>query len=142
MSYADVGGMALNVRYLQECGVEPSAGVAVVGVARWPGIVHAILLVVFFSWADRGPGRAFKLPSSGTLLVILAVVAAVAGLVMITRQGRRFAVRRLLPSVRSSWPACGGWRGARSGWRCCSAGSALVTLAYIAGLVASVEAFG
>jgi uncharacterized membrane protein YbhN (UPF0104 family) len=65
-------------------------------------IVHAILLVVFFSWAGRGLGRAFKLPSSSTLLVILSVVAAVIGLVMITRQGRRFAVRKLLPSVRSS----------------------------------------
>jgi uncharacterized membrane protein YbhN (UPF0104 family) len=78
----------------------PFWGVTVVGVNALAGaIVHAILLVIFFSWAGRGLGRAFKLPSSSTLLVILAVVAAVAGLVMITRQGRRFAVRRLLPPV-------------------------------------------
>jgi hypothetical protein len=76
VSYANVGGMALNVRYLQKCGIEPSAGVAAVGVNALAGaIVHAILLVVFFSWAGRGLGRAFKLPSSSTLLVILSVVA-------------------------------------------------------------------
>jgi undecaprenyl-diphosphatase len=143
VSYGNVSGMALNVRYLQKCGVEPSAGVAAVGVNALAGaIVHAILLVVFFSWAGRGLGRAFKLPSSSTLLAILAVVAAVAGLVMITRQGRRFAVRKLLPPVRSSLASLR--RVARSPVRLALlfGGSALVTLAYIAGLVASVEAFG
>jgi len=100
------------------------------------------LLVVFFSWAGRGLGKAFKLPSSSTLLVILSVVAAVAGLVMITRQGRRFAVRKLLPPVRSSLASL--VRVARSPVRLALlfGGSALVTLAYIAGLVASVKAFG
>jgi undecaprenyl-diphosphatase len=143
VSYGNVSGMALNVRYLQKCGVEPSAGVAAVGVNALAGaIVHALLLVVFFSWAGRGLGRAFKLPSSSTLLAILAVVAAVAGLVMITRQGRRFAVRKLLPPVRSSLASLR--RVARSPVRLALlfGGSALVTLAYIAGLVASVEAFG
>ncbi len=143
VSYGNVSGMALNVRYLQKCGVEPSAGIAAVGVNALAGaIVHAILLVAFFSWAGRGLGRAFKLPSSSTLLAILAVVAAVAGLVMITRQGRRFAVRKLLPPVRSSLASLR--RVARSPVRLALlfGGSALVTLAYIAGLVASVEAFG
>src|SRR6516225_3471751 len=143
VSYGNVSGMALNVRYLQKCGVEPTAGVSAVGVNALAGaIVHAILLVVFFSWAGRGLGKAFKLPSSSTLLVILSVVAAVAGLVMITRQGRRFAVRKLLPPVRSSLASL--LRVARSPVRLALlfGGSALVTLAYIAGLVASVEAFG
>jgi len=74
--------------------------------------------------------------------VILSVVAAVAGLVMITRQGRRFAVRKLLPPARSSLASL--WRVSRSPVRLALlfGGSALVTLAYIAGLVASVEAFG
>jgi len=143
VSYGNVSGMVLNVRYLQKCGIEPSAGVTAVGVNALAGaIMHAILLVVFFSWAGRGLGKAFKLPSTSTLLVILAVVAAVAGLVMITRQGRRFAVRKLLPPVRSSLASL--LRVARSPVRLALlfGGSALVTLAYIAGLVASVKAFG
>ena len=143
VSPANVGGMALNVRYLQKTGVEPSAGVTAVGVNALAGaIVHAILLVIFVAWAGRALGHAFKLPSSSKLLVILAVVAAVVGLIMITRQGRRFAARKLLPSLKSSLVSLG--RVARSPVRLALlfGGSALVTLAYIAALVASVEAFG
>jgi undecaprenyl-diphosphatase len=117
--------------------------VTAVGVNALAGaIVHAILLVIFFVWAGRGVGHAFKLPSSSKLLVILAVVAAVVGLIMITRQGRRFAARKLLPSLKSSLASLG--RVARSPVRLALlfGGSALVTLAYIAGLVASVAAFG
>jgi len=143
VSPANVGGMALNVRYLQKCGVEPSAGVTAVGVNALAGaIVHAILLVIFFVWAGRGVGHAFKLPSSSKLLVILALLAAIVGLIMITRQGRRFTARKLLPPLKSSLVSLG--RVARSPVRLALlfGGSALVTLAYIAGLVASVKAFG
>jgi undecaprenyl-diphosphatase len=143
VSPANVGGMALNVRFLQKAGVEPAAGVAAVGVNAFAGfLVHAALLVIFFVWAGRSPGKAFKLPSSSTLLVILAVVAAVVGIVMATRQARRFAVRKVLPSVRSSLANLR--RVARSPVKLALlfGGSALVTLAYIVGLWASVEAFG
>ncbi len=103
VSPANVGGMALNVRYLQKTGMEPSAGVAAVGVNALAGaIVHVILLVIFLSWAGRGAGQAFKLPSGSKLLLILAILAAVVGLILVTRQGRKFAVRKVLPSLRSS----------------------------------------
>jgi uncharacterized membrane protein YbhN (UPF0104 family) len=143
VSPANVGGMALNVRFLQKCGVEPSAGVAAVGVSALAGaIVHVILLVIFLSWAGRGAGQAFKLPSGSKLLLILAILAAVVGLILVTRQGRKFAVRKLLPSLRSSLASL--WRVARSPVRLALlfGGSALVTLAYVGGLVASVAAFG
>jgi glycosyltransferase 2 family protein len=143
VSPSNVGGMALNVRFLQKSGVEPSAGVAAVGVNALAGaLVHAVLLVIFFSWAGRGVGKAFKLPSSSKLLVILAVAAAVIGLVIATRQGRRFAARKLLPSVRSSLASLR--RVARSPAKLALlfGGSALITLAYVGGLAASVEAFG
>jgi len=143
VSPANVGGMALNVRYLQKSGVEPSAGVAAVGVNALAGVlVHAVLLVIFFSWAGRGLTRAFKLPSSSKLLVILALVAAVIGIVLATRQGRRFAARKLLPGLRSSLASLR--RVGRSPVKLALlfGGSALVTLAYVGGLAASVEAFG
>ena len=143
VSPSNVGGMALNVRFLQKSGVEPSAGVAAVGVNALAGaLVHAALLAIFFAWAGRSPGRAFKLPSSSTLLVILGVAAAVIGIVIATRQGRRFAARKLLPPLRSSLASLG--RIARNPVRLTLlfGGSALVTLAYVGGLVASVRAFG
>ncbi|HEY2688719.1 MAG TPA: lysylphosphatidylglycerol synthase domain-containing protein [Streptosporangiaceae bacterium] len=143
VSPANVGGMALNVRYLQKSGVEPSAGVAAVGVNALAGVVvHVVLLVIFFTWAGRGLAKAFKLPSSSKLLVILAVVAAVIGIIMATRQGRRFAARKLLPGVRSSLASLG--QVARNPVKLALlfGGSALVTLAYVGGLAAAVEAFG
>jgi uncharacterized membrane protein YbhN (UPF0104 family) len=144
VSPSNVGGMALNVRFLQRAGVEPSAGVAAVGVNSLAGaLVHGVLLVIFFTWAGRGgAGKAFKLPSSSTLLAVLAVAAVVIGIVIATRQGRRFVGRKVLPPLRSSLASLG--RVARSPVRLTLlfGGSALVTLAYVGGLVASVEAFG
>jgi uncharacterized protein (TIRG00374 family) len=143
VSPSNVGGMALNVRFLQKAGVEPSAGVAAVGVNALAGaLVHLVFLVIFFAWAGKSAGKAFKLPSSSTLLAVLAVAAAVIGIVIATRQGRRFAARKILPPLRSSLASLR--RVARSPVRLTLlfGGSALVTLAYVAGLVASVEAFG
>jgi uncharacterized membrane protein YbhN (UPF0104 family) len=144
VSPANVGGMALNVRYLQKAGVEPTAGVAAVGVNSLAGaLVHLVLLVIFFAWAGRGgASQAFKLPSSSTLLAVLAAVAAVIGIVIATRQGRNFAARKVLPPLRSSLASLG--RVARSPVRLTLlfGGSALVTLAYVGALAASVEAFG
>jgi hypothetical protein len=59
VSPSNVGGMALNVRFLQKSGVEPAAGVAAVGVNSLAGaLVHTALLVIFFAWAGRSPGKA------------------------------------------------------------------------------------
>src|SRR5439155_893370 len=57
-------------------------------------------------------------------------------------QGRNFAARKLLPGLRSSLTSLG--RLARSPVKLALlfGGSALVTLAYVGGLAASVEAFG
>jgi glycosyltransferase 2 family protein len=93
VSPANVGGMALNARFLQKSGVNTSSGVAAVGVNSLAGgVIHLILIVVFFTWAGRDLGKAFKLPSSSKLLLVLAIVAAIAGIVLATRPGRRFAV--------------------------------------------------
>jgi undecaprenyl-diphosphatase len=144
VSPSNVGGMVLNVRFLQKAGVEPTAGAAAVGVNSLAGaLVHLMLLVIFFAWAGRGgAGKAFKLPSSSTLLAVVAVVAAVIGIVIATRQGRNFAARKVLPSLRSSLASLA--LVARSPVRLglLFGGSALVTLAYVGALVVSVEAFG
>ena len=143
VSPSNVGGMALNVRYLQKSGLEPTVGVAAVGVNSLAGVlVHFALLAVFFTWAGRGLSKAFKLPSSSTVLVVLAVLAAVVGIVMATTQGRRFAARKLLPGVKSSFASLR--QVARSPVKLflLFGGSTLVTLAYVAGLAASLEAFG
>jgi glycosyltransferase 2 family protein len=143
VSPANVGGMALNARYLQKSGVETSAGVAAVGVNSLAGaIVHLVLLVVFVTWSGHGLAHAFKLPSSSKLLLILAIIAAIIGLVLATRPGRRFAAGTLIPGLKSA--AVSLRRVARNPVKMLMlfGGSVLVTLAYVGALAASVQAFG
>ena len=143
VSPANVGGMALNARYLQRSGVETSAGVAAVGVNSLAGaIVHLVLLVAFFAWSGHGLANAFKLPSSSKLLLILAIIAAIIGIVLATRPGRRFAAGKLIPGLKSA--AASLKRVARNPVKMIMlfGGSALITLAYVGALAASVQAFG
>jgi uncharacterized protein (TIRG00374 family) len=143
ISPANVGGMALNARYLQKSGVETSAGVAAVGVNSLAGaIVHLVLLVVFFIWSGHELGGAFKLPSSSKLLLILAIIAAIIGLVLATRPGRRFAAGKLIPGLKSA--AVSLRRVAQNPAKMIMlfGGSVAITLAYVGALAASVQAFG
>ena len=63
VSPANIGGMALNARFLQKRGVPPGAGIAAVGVNALVGAVaHLILMVIFFTLAGHGLAHTFKLP--------------------------------------------------------------------------------
>ena len=143
VSPANVGGMALNVRFLQKSGVHASAGVAAVGVNSLAGaVVHLVLIVVFFTWAGKGLGKAFQLPPSSKLLAILAIVVAIIGIALATRPGRRFTSGKIIPGLRSA--AASLKRVAQDPGKMIMllGGSALITLAYIGALAASVQAFG
>ena len=143
VSPANVGGMALNARFLQRSGVSPGAGAAAVGVNALVGAVaHLILLMIFFTLAGHRMSQAFKLPPASKLLLILALAAALTGIVLATRRGRRFAVTRLLPGVRSAAASLRTVAASPVKLTLLAGGSALITLAYIGGLAASVQAFG
>ena len=143
VSPANVGGMALNARFLQKSGVSPGAGVAAVGVNALMGAVaHLILLVIFFTLASHQLAHAFKLPPASKLLLILAIAAALTGIVLATRRSRRFAATRLLPGLRSAAASLRAVAVSPVKLTLLVGGSALITLAYIGGLAASVEAFG
>jgi uncharacterized protein (TIRG00374 family) len=143
VSPANVGGMALNARFLQKSGVETSSGVAAVGVNSLAGAVaHLILIVVFFSWAGQGLTQAFKLPSGSKLLLILAVVAALVGILLATRRGRRLASGKLVPALRSAAASLRHVAANPLKMGMLFGGSVLITLAYVGALAASVEAFG
>ena len=143
VSPANVGGMAANARFLQNCGVEAAPAVAAVGLNSFVGaIVHIVLIVVFFAWSGSSLGRAFSLPSGGKVLLVVALVAAASGLVFVTPWGRRRLGRPLLKGI----------AGAAANLRAVAAspahivalfgGSFGVTLAYIGAVMASVQAFG
>jgi uncharacterized protein (TIRG00374 family) len=143
VSPANVGGMALNARFLQKSGVGTSAGVAAVGVNSLAGAVaHLILIVIFFTWSGSEVGKAFQLPSSSKLLAILAVIVAIIGIFLASRPGRRFASGKFIPGLRSA--AASLKRVAQSPGKMTMlfGGSVLITLAYIGAFAASIQAFG
>src|SRR5439155_6909097 len=67
---ANVGGMALNLRFLQKAGVPTAEAVTGVGLNSIAGaIVHVVLLVVFFAWAGQSGGAGFSIPVGSKVLV-------------------------------------------------------------------------
>ena len=140
---ANVGGMALNVRYMQKAGIPPAEAVTGVGLnVVAGGIVHVVLLIVFFAWARQGDAAGFSVPGGSKLLVAIPVVLA-------ARRDRHGDPPR--PRVRSP---------ARASRRCAShcvsiatvarsparlaalfGGSIGVTLAYITALACTLTAF-
>jgi undecaprenyl-diphosphatase len=139
---ANVGGMALNVRFMQKAGVEPAAAVTGMGLnVLAGGIVHIGLLFLFLAWAGRSEGGGFSIPSSSKLLVAIAVVLAVVGLLVATRWGRRFFRTKVLRFVKQSLSSMVTL--ARSPGRLLAlfGGSIGVTMAYAAALACAVAAF-
>jgi glycosyltransferase 2 family protein len=142
VSPANVGGMALNARFLQKSGADTAASVAAVGVNSLAGaIMHLVLIVVFFVLAGHDLTKAFKLPSSSKILLILAVILAVIGIVLASRPGRRWARKTLVPGLRSAAVSLRRVASSPVKLGLLFGGSAAITLAYIAALVAALEAF-
>jgi uncharacterized membrane protein YbhN (UPF0104 family) len=139
---ANVGGMALNVRYLQKAGVDPPQAVTGVALNSVVGaIVHVVLLVVFFAWAGRSSSGAFKIPADSKVLVIIAVVLALAGVVVATRRGRRLVRKHVVRFVKQSLATLATLARSPAKLAALFGGSAAVTLAYIGALAAAVAAF-
>jgi len=142
VSPANVGGMALNVRYLQRCGVDPGSAVAAVGLNSLAGgVVHVVLLVVFFSWSGTALTNAFHLPSGSKLLLVLAILTAIVGAVLATRWGRRKVLAPVLTGIRAAVRDLGRLACEPAKLTRLLAGSLGVTLAYLLAVAAAVQAF-
>jgi undecaprenyl-diphosphatase len=133
--------MALNVRFLQKAGVPTAEAVTGVGLNSLAGgIVHAVLLVVFFTWAGQGGGKGFSLPGGSRVLVIIAVVLALAGIAIATRRGRHLFRSRVLAFLQQAWARIVQLSRSPAKLAALLGGSAGVTLAYIGALAAAVAA--
>ncbi len=141
---ARVGGIATNVRFLQKQGVDLAVASSSIGLQQLAGLLmHVTLSFLFLVWAGRGGAGAIDfLPSGQTVLVGLTAVLALSGLLFLLPWGRRILRKRVLPIVRRSGHGIADV--ARRPLKLLElfGGSATLTLAYIAALVLSVEAFG
>lgn len=137
-----VGGIALNLRFLQKQGVETPLAAAGVGINAAAGVIcHISLLAGTVLLVERGPKQNVSLPSASVLLMIAGGCAVVTGILVLVPYTRKILVGKVLPSLQH---VARGIRDlATSPIRLIQlfGGSYLVTMSYIACLWASLRAF-
>ena len=101
---SNVGGMALNLRYLQKAGIETGAATASVGLQSLAGALsNTVVAAVFFAWAGRGhAGVHLDLSAGRYVLWAVALVLAAGGLLGFTPPGRRFLHDTVWPFLRAA----------------------------------------
>ncbi|MFK0108234.1 flippase-like domain-containing protein [Streptomyces sp. NPDC091217] len=100
----NVGGMALNLRYLQKTGIETGAATASVGIQSLAGAVsNVVVATVFFTAAgQRHGGVHLDLPVGRYALPAIVLVLAAGGLLGLTPPGRRLLREKVWPFLRAA----------------------------------------
>ncbi|HUW03891.1 MAG TPA: flippase-like domain-containing protein [Acidimicrobiales bacterium] len=140
---AGAGGFALTTRFLERVGVgaaESGASVAVNAVGGF--VVHIVMMVGFFVWAGNADFGGFSLPDSSTLLLVVAVLFACVGLLLLVGPVRRRIFVPALSGLRTALGQVG--RVFQDPTRVLGlfGGSAGITITYLIGITASIQAFG
>jgi glycosyltransferase 2 family protein len=95
---AAVGGVALNIRYLNKAKVAPADAASSVGVSQvFAFALHLMLLVIFIALAGGSHSTAFRPPSWA--YIALAVLGAVVLVVLALPAGRRLVRSRVAPAL-------------------------------------------
>ena len=140
---AGLGGMALNVRFLQKHGVDEPVAVSGVGLNLVMGFVgHFSLMGVFFIWAGREAFGSFRLPDPRWFLIGIAAALALVGLGLLIPPSRRIMVGTIWPLLRKSVDGVGDVMRSPLKFGLILGGSILVTSSYLLALYASTQAFG
>lgn len=140
---AGLGGMALNVRFLQKQGVDKTVAASGVGLNTIAGFAgHVSLIGIFVVWAGRDAFGSFELPDPTYFLIGLGVVVAMIAIGMLIPRVRSMIFSRLVPIVTKAFD--GVWSVLRRPGKVALllGGSMLVTFSYLTTLFLSLEAFG
>ncbi|MGY1616183.1 lysylphosphatidylglycerol synthase domain-containing protein [Geodermatophilus sp. SYSU D00691] len=140
---AGLGGMALNVRFLQRSGVDLPVATSAVGLSTVAGLlVHLALLLAFAVWAGRSAFGSVRLPNPEVAgwgaLAVLALSAATTAVPAV----RRLVAGRLLPLLRRSLAGIAHVLHSPGRSALLLGGSAVVTLGYVVCVYLSTRAFG
>jgi undecaprenyl-diphosphatase len=140
---AGLGGMALNVRFLQKQGIDKAVAVSGVGLNTIAGLVgHVTLVGVFLIWAGRDAFGSFSLPDPEWFLIGIGIVVVLTVIGMAIPYTRRKMIDALLPVIARAFDGIGDVLRRPGKVVLLIGGSVLVTFAYLATLYFSVEAFG
>jgi uncharacterized membrane protein YbhN (UPF0104 family) len=138
---AAVGGVALNIRYLQRRKIPAPVAVASVGVSQVVAFaLHILLLIAFAAIAGAGSTHPIRPPTWAYFVV--AGLVALAGAVLAVPAGRRMVRARLSPTFGQVLPRLVEVAQRPRKLALGLGGTILVSLAYILCLAACVAAFG
>jgi glycosyltransferase 2 family protein len=85
-----VGGLGLNLRFLQRSGFDTEVAAAAMAFSSLGGgVANIVLLAVFVTWAGQTDESLFELPDKSVLLAAFAVVLAVVGVLTLVPAVRR-----------------------------------------------------
>jgi uncharacterized membrane protein YbhN (UPF0104 family) len=136
---ASLGGIGLNVRYLQRAGLDRSAAVAAVAVNTAAGVVlHVAGLLVAVALVGHAGVGAAHIPKGWPVLVALAAALAASGLLLWSPLGRQ---RVVAPALRAGRELAGVLRRPGKAAQLLG-GSVGVTLSYALALACCLQAFG
>ena len=142
-SPAGLGGMALNVRYLQKQGVDHPVAVSGVGLNTIAGLAgHVTLIGVFIVRAGREAFGSFSLPNPKWFVVGAGIAVALILLSLAIRPVRRMIIEKLLPVLARAFDGVGNVLRRPGKVAMLLGGSMLLTFAYLVTLYFSVQAFG
>ena len=140
---SSLGGMALNVRFLEKQGVDAPVAVSGVGLNSLGGLVmHLTLTVLFIVWAGKNAFGSIRLPNPRSLLLGAAAVLVVAAIAFAVPSVRRLVFGKLLPILRRSVGGVAAVLHRPGKVALLLGGSAMVTFSYIVGVYLSIRAFG
>ena len=140
---AGIGGMALNVRFLQKQGVDEPVAVSSVGLNTIAGVVgHVSLIGVFVVWAGRDAFGSFELPDPKYFVIGITIVTAITIVGLLIPAVRRVVFDKVRPILRRAFDGIADVLRRPGKVVALIGGSTVVTLAYLTTLYFSVEAFG
>jgi uncharacterized protein (TIRG00374 family) len=138
---AGVGPAVLNLRILTKRNVPTPIAVATVALVQVSAIVVTVVGLVVLTLVTGSEGTLAALPSTPVLIAV-GLVAALIVVALIVPQVRAWAVRRVMPTVRQTWPRLVQVLG--QPWRLALGivGNLLLTAAYVGSFHAVLIAFG
>ena len=137
-----LGGMALNVRFLQRHGLDTGQASGAVGLGLGAGVLtHVTLLVLFVVWAGRDTLDSVEVPSPTALLVAVLTIVVLGVAVLLLPTTRRGLRTRLGPIVRQANQGLRDALRTPGGIALLLGGSLMLTLANVAAFTFAAEVF-
>ena len=139
---AGIGGIGLNLRFMQKAGANTVEAASRWGVnALAGGVVHISLAAMFILWAGKDGAFDFSLPEM-PLLVAFAVISVASGVIFLTPFGRDKLLGPARRVARHAWEGVRGIAHQPVRLAMMFVGGTAVVLGNLFALYASVRAFG